>query len=134
MDARFSVDVGAVRYTERFGLAKAVTPEVIREVLTTVAANLGRLDGRPRPHALVGMGGAVTNITAVMHGLATYDPDVVQGSVLRRDEINRQIDLYASRDADARRPLSAFSPSGRRLFWPGLVSSEPLWRSSARSP
>ena len=29
VDERFSVDVGAVRYTERFGLAGAVTPEVL---------------------------------------------------------------------------------------------------------
>jgi hypothetical protein len=28
------------------------------------------------------MGGAITNLTAVQHELATYDPDVVQGSVL----------------------------------------------------
>ncbi len=119
VDERFSVDVGAVRYTERFGLAKAVTPEIIREVLTTLAADLARLDGRPRPHALVGMGGAVTNITAVMHGLATYDPDVVQGSVLRRDEINRQINLYASRDADARRSIVGLQPKRAEVILAG---------------
>ena len=32
-------------------------------------ADLGRLDGRPPVDALVGMGGAVTNITAVKHGM-----------------------------------------------------------------
>ncbi len=116
---RFSVDVGAVRYTERFGLAKAVTPEVIREVLTTIASDLARLDGRPRPHALVGMGGAVTNVTAVMHGLATYDPDVVQGSVLRRDEIDRQIGLYASRPADARREIVGLQPKRAEVILAG---------------
>jgi exopolyphosphatase/guanosine-5'-triphosphate,3'-diphosphate pyrophosphatase len=41
VDERFSVDVGAVRYTERFGLTNAVTPEVIREVLTTLATDFG---------------------------------------------------------------------------------------------
>ena len=34
------------------------------------------------------------------HGLATYDPDVVQGTVLDRAEIDRQIELY--RDAHRR--------------------------------
>jgi len=33
VDERFSVDVGAVRYTDRFGLAKAVAPGVVRDVL-----------------------------------------------------------------------------------------------------
>jgi exopolyphosphatase/guanosine-5'-triphosphate,3'-diphosphate pyrophosphatase len=119
VDERFSVDVGAVRYTERFGLARAVRPEVVREVLTTIAADLRSLDGRPKPRALVGLGGAVTNITAVMHRLATYDPDVVQGSVLRRDEINRQIELYASRDADARRAIVGLQPKRAEVILAG---------------
>ena len=105
VEERFSIDVGAVRTTERFGLAGAVTPDRLGEVRTALAAELGRLGGRPRPHALIGMGGAVTNLTAVMHGLATYDPDVVQGTVLSRDEVHRQIELYAGRDASARRSI-----------------------------
>jgi exopolyphosphatase/guanosine-5'-triphosphate,3'-diphosphate pyrophosphatase len=119
VDERFSVDVGAVRYTERFGLAKAVRPEVVREVSTTIAADLRSLDGRPKPHAVVGLGGAVTNITAVMHRLATYDPDIVQGSVLRRNEINRQIELYASRDADARRAIVGLQPKRAEVILAG---------------
>jgi exopolyphosphatase/guanosine-5'-triphosphate,3'-diphosphate pyrophosphatase len=110
VDERFSVGVGAVRYTERFGLAKAVTPEVLSEALAAIAGDLSRLDGRSPPDALVGMGGAVTNIAAVHHRLTTYDPDVVQGTVLDRAEIARQIELYRSRDADARRAIAGLQP------------------------
>jgi exopolyphosphatase/guanosine-5'-triphosphate,3'-diphosphate pyrophosphatase len=119
VDERFSVDVGAVRYTERFGLAKAVTPQVIREVLTTLAVDLDRLGGRPNPKALIGMGGAVTNITAVKHGLATYAPDVVQGTVLHRNEIDRQIQLYASRDAAGRRSIVGLQPKRAEVILAG---------------
>ena len=72
--------------------------------------DLARLDGRPPVDALVGMGGAITNITAVKHGLATYDPDVVQGTVLDRAEIDRQIELYRSRDAAGRREIVGLQP------------------------
>ena len=119
VDERFSVDVGAVRVTDRFGLSKAVTPEVVRDALAAIATDLGRLDGHPGPHALVGMGGAVTNITAVMHGLSSYDPDVVQGSVLGREEIDRQIALYASRDADARRAIVGLQPKRAEVILAG---------------
>lgn len=119
VEARFSVDVGAVRFTERFGLANAVAPEVVRDALAAIAADLGRLDDRPKPYALVGMGGAVTNIAAVMHGLGTYDPDVVQGSVLHRDEIDRQIALYASRDADTRRAIAGLQPKRAEVILAG---------------
>jgi exopolyphosphatase/guanosine-5'-triphosphate,3'-diphosphate pyrophosphatase len=110
VDERFSVPVGAVRYTERFGLAGVVPPDVLEDTLAAIAADLSRIDGRPPPDALVAMGGAVTNITAVRHGLATYDPDVVQGTVLDRDEIDRQIELYRSLDATARREIVGLQP------------------------
>ncbi len=110
VDERFSVDVGAVRYTEQFRLAGAVTSEALEAAVAAISADLSRLDGRPAPDALVGMGGAITNITAVKHGLATYDPDVVQGTVLDRAEIDRQIELYRSRDAEARRAIVGLQP------------------------
>ncbi len=110
VDERFSVGVGAVRYTERFGLAKEVTPEALSDALASIGDDLSRLDGRPPPDELVGMGGAVTNMAAVHHHMTTYDPDVVQGTVLDRAEIARQIELYRSRDADARRAIAGLQP------------------------
>ena len=107
---QFSVEVGAVRYTERFGLSGIVAPDVLREALSAIAADLTRIDNRETPDALVGMGGAVTNITAVKHALAAYDPDVVQGTVLDRGEIDRQIELYRSRDTAARRAIVGLQP------------------------
>jgi len=110
VDERFSVDVGAVRYTERFGLAGVVTREVLADALAAIAGDLSRIDGRPAPDALVAMGGAVTNITAVKHHMATYDPDLVQGSVLDRSEIDGQIELYRTRDVEARRAIVGLQP------------------------
>jgi exopolyphosphatase/guanosine-5'-triphosphate,3'-diphosphate pyrophosphatase len=110
VEEHFSLDVGAVPYTERFGLAGAVAPGVLDDARAAISADLARLDGRPPPAALVGMGGAVTNLTAVKLGLATYDPDRVQGAVLDRAEIDRQIELYRSRDAEARRTIVGLQP------------------------
>ena len=87
--------------------------------MAAIAADLGRLDGRPRPDALVGMGGAVTNITAVRLGLATYDPDAVQGAVLDRAELDRQIELYRGRDAEARRAIVGLQPRRAEVILAG---------------
>jgi exopolyphosphatase/guanosine-5'-triphosphate,3'-diphosphate pyrophosphatase len=119
VEERFSVDVGAVQYTERFGLDKAVGPDVVRAALEAIAADLARLDGRPSPAALVGMGGGITNITAVKHGLAVYDPDVVHGTVLDRDEIDRQIERYRSQDADGRRSIVGLQPARAEVILAG---------------
>ncbi len=110
VDEQFSVNVGAVSYTERFGLGGAVSPDVLQRAMDAIAADLSRIDGRAAPQALVGMGGAITNITAVKHEMATYDPDVVQGTVLDRAEIDRQIELYRSQDTEARRSIVGLQP------------------------
>lgn len=119
VEERFSVNVGAVRYTERFGLAGSVGPEVLGDALAAIAVDLSSLDRRPWPDALVGMGGAVTNMTAVKLELASYDPDRVQGAVLDRAEIDRQIELYQSRDAERRRLIVGLQPNRAEVILAG---------------
>ena len=79
IEERFSVDVGAARYTERFRLDREVSEDGLEQAMAQISTDLARLDGRPSPDLLVGMGGAVTNITAVALGLAEYDPSRVPG-------------------------------------------------------
>ena len=110
VEERFSLNVGAVRFTEQYRLGGVVSPEQLRTALAAIAAELARIDNRPSPDTLVGMGGAITNIAAVKHGLAKYDPDIVQGSVIERSEIERQIELYRSRSLDERREIVGLQP------------------------
>jgi exopolyphosphatase / guanosine-5'-triphosphate,3'-diphosphate pyrophosphatase len=70
VEERFSVNVGAVRYMERFGLDGFVDQATLTEALDAITADLARLDDRLAVERVVGMGGAVTNLTAVKHGLA----------------------------------------------------------------
>jgi exopolyphosphatase/guanosine-5'-triphosphate,3'-diphosphate pyrophosphatase len=116
---RFSVNVGAVRFTERFGLDGAVDEGTVAATLDAVAADLSRLDGRPAPDVLVGMGGAVTNICAVKLGLATYDPDAVQRATLDAAEIDRQIEVYRTRSADERRRIVGLQPARAEVILAG---------------
>jgi exopolyphosphatase / guanosine-5'-triphosphate,3'-diphosphate pyrophosphatase len=110
VDEQFSVNVGAARFTERFGLDGAVSEENLAEAFEAIGSDLARLDGRPVPDALVGMGGAVTNLAAVKHELATYDSEVVQGTVLDLGEIDRQIELYRTSNAEERRRIVGLQP------------------------
>ena len=119
VEERFSVDVGAVRFTERFGLDGVVSEETLREALAAIAADLDRLDGRETPDVLVGIGGAVTNLAAVEHGLETYDPNVVRGTVLDRSEVDRQIELYRTRTADERREIAGLQPKRAEVILAG---------------
>ena len=119
VDERFSLNVGAARFTERYGLDGAVSADTLAEALAAIAAELAPAGGRPTPDAIVGMGGAVTNLAAVARGLETYDPDVVQGTVLDRSEIERQIELYRTHGAEDRRAIAGLQPNRAEVILAG---------------
>jgi exopolyphosphatase / guanosine-5'-triphosphate,3'-diphosphate pyrophosphatase len=119
IDEQFSIDVGAVRFTERFDLDGVVDDGTLAAALAAIAGELGSLDGRPTPDALVGMGGALTNLAAVKHELATYDPELVQGTVLDRGELDRQIELFRTRSVEERREIVGLQPKRAEIILAG---------------
>jgi exopolyphosphatase/guanosine-5'-triphosphate,3'-diphosphate pyrophosphatase len=119
VEERFSLDVGAAPITEQFGLAGRVSEEELTAAFDAIAAELDRLDGRQSPTKLIGLGGALTNLAAVRHSLATYDSDVVHGTVLDRAEIDRQITLYRTRTADERREIVGLQPGRAEVILAG---------------
>jgi exopolyphosphatase/guanosine-5'-triphosphate,3'-diphosphate pyrophosphatase len=119
VDEQFSLPVGAVRYTEAFGLEGEVSTETMARAREAIAADLGMLDGRARPEAMVGMGGAMTNLTAVSLKMGSYDPDRVQGAVLERAEIERQIEMYRSTPLEARRSVVGLQPKRAEVILAG---------------
>ena len=66
VDEQFSLDIGAVRLTAQYGLGAPLSREQLDEALAAIAGEFSRLDGATPPDALVGMGGAITNMTAIM--------------------------------------------------------------------
>ena len=119
VDERFSLEVGSARYTERYKLEGLVQPDVLRAAMAAIAADLAPIAGRAVPDALVAMGGTVTNMASVKHQLARYDANVVQGAVLDRTEVERQIELYRSRDVDARRAIIGLQPKRAEVILAG---------------
>ncbi len=119
LDEQFSLDIGAVNVAERYGLEGVVDDAALQAALDGIEAGLGRLRDRPAATAVVGMGGTVTNLTAVQHGLAAYDPAVVHGSVLPLAEIERQIALYRVRTADERRAIPGLQPKRAEVILGG---------------
>jgi exopolyphosphatase/guanosine-5'-triphosphate,3'-diphosphate pyrophosphatase len=119
VDERFSVNVGAARFTERFGLDRAVDDATLSAAREAIAADLSRLDGRQQPDTLVGMGGANTNLVAVKLQLASYDANAVHGTVLDAAEIERQIELYRTSDAEQRRSIVGLQPNRAEVILAG---------------
>ena len=119
IEEQFSVDIGSVRLTERFGLDQAVSQDVVAAACAEIATGFERLAGHAAPAAVIGMGGAVTNLAAVELALAPYDPDVVQGSVLRRADVELQIELFRALGPEGRRAIVGLQPARAEVILAG---------------
>jgi exopolyphosphatase / guanosine-5'-triphosphate,3'-diphosphate pyrophosphatase len=119
IEEQFSLDVGAVRFTERFGLADAVPRETVDAAIAAIATDLARVGNHARPDDVIAIGGTSTNLAAITHGLLRYDPAVVHGTVVDVDEVDRQIEMLRRRPADARREIAGLQPARAEVILAG---------------
>jgi exopolyphosphatase / guanosine-5'-triphosphate,3'-diphosphate pyrophosphatase len=119
VDERFSLDLGSVPVTERFGLDRAVDEATVGAAQESIASQLGPLEARPHLDVLAGIGGAITNLAGVQLGLEHYDPGRVRGLGLEAAEVDRQIELYRTRDAEERRAIRGLQPKRAEVILAG---------------
>ncbi len=116
---QFSINLGAVRLTEAHHLDAVVTAGELDRVYEVVGAELSGLDEPHSCERLVGMGGGITTLAAVMIGLEAYDASRVHGAELTRSEVERQIELYRTRSAEARRLIPGLQPQRAEVILAG---------------
>lgn len=107
---RFSVNLGAIRITERFFHDDPVKVGSVAEALQEIGAEFAAAGVEGKPLRLVGLGGTVTTMGAVKHKMVKYQPEVIQGSTLTRDDIAQQIKAYSQRTIQQRCELPGMQP------------------------
>ena len=125
VEERFSVNVGAVALTERYGLDRATSRETFELALRDIEGGLERVRGHGAPEAVVGMGGAITNLAAVQQGSRSTTPT---SSMAVCSRCPRSSDSSRS-TARWRRPSGARSPGCSPI---ARRSSSPARASCAR--
>ena len=110
LEKQFSIDLGVNRITETFLPDDPVKPGSVDAALTRIRAELMNAGVGGRPERLIGIGGAVTGMSAVKYRLSTYDPDVVHGSVLTLEEVERQLSDFEAKTLEERRRIPGVQP------------------------
>ena len=110
IERRFSIPLGAVRITEEFFADDPVLPGSVEKARQEIRRSLEEGGLKGSPSVLVGMGGTVTSLAAVKHEMVTYDPDVVQGSVLTAEDLRSMADRFASLTLEERRKITGLQP------------------------
>ena len=107
---RFSVNLGAIRITEKFFADDPVKPGSTEAAMQELDREFAQAGVNGRPVKVVGMGGAVTSMGAVKHKMVKYDPDVMRGSALTKADIAEQIAAYREKTIAQRREMPGLQP------------------------
>ena len=115
---RISLDVGAVRLTERHLPSDPPTKEELEECAAAVRAALP--DGL-RAERAIGVAGTITSLAALALELPEYDPERVHGHTLTLDGAQRQLARLASMPLDERRQVPALDPDRAPVIVAGAI-------------
>ena len=107
---RFSVNLGALIITEKFFAEDPVKEGSVDEAVAYIDEEFAKAGVAGKPLQAVGMGGTVTSMGAVKHKMVKYNPDIIQGSTLTKEDVQEQVDAYASRTVEQRRELPGLQP------------------------
>lgn len=107
---KFSVNLGAIRITDRFFSHTPVASGSVEKAESLIEKELRDRGVDGKTDFLVGMGGTVTSLASVKHRMAEYDPDVIQGSALTRADISAQIADYEGKTLEQRQRIVGLQP------------------------
>jgi exopolyphosphatase/guanosine-5'-triphosphate,3'-diphosphate pyrophosphatase len=110
-----SMDIGAVRATERFFGPGPITADTITEgacCMEEMVREAFKGSGKGEGYALVGIGGTITTLAAIDQVMAEYDRDRVHGYVLKRDRAGSILKRLMSTDVEGRKLIPGLQ-SGR---------------------
>ena len=112
IDRRFSINLGAVKVSADYLSSDPPSSKEVEDAISYVLDVLkenGVNDNMP-VDKLVGIGGTITSMGAVKFKMEKYDPDVIQGSILTRDDVDSLIALFRSVPLDERRNIVGLQP------------------------
>jgi len=127
-----SINLGAVRLTERFLHSDPVTDKECAAILAFIDEELGGLDmrgARAEPLTLVGIAGTFTTLAAVAKGLARYSHQEIHGSQLTLTEVTRQVRVYKQMSVAERKLIPGLEPKRADVILAGayLVQKITQW-------
>ena len=115
-----SLDLGSVRYTERFMRTDPPSSDELDACGRAAREAIGAHSNVPVRHA-IGVAGTVTTLAALDLGLEQYDRDRVHGHLLSREGAAAQLERLAALPLAERREVPALEPERAPVIVAGAV-------------
>jgi len=116
---RFSVNLGALRITEKYFRDDPVREGSVEKALREIDREFSRAGVTGNPTAIIGIGGAVTSLGAVKHQMEQYRPALLQGTALGKADIEAQIAAYRTKTIAQRRQMPGLQPKRADIILAG---------------
>lgn len=130
-----SLDMGSVRFTERYLKSDPVTDKEFWECQAAIDTEIEkwRSEWKPRvgnrPIQLVAVAGTATSLACLHLGLQRYDREVLDACVLTRGDVHRLVEELKWRTHSERRQMPAMEPQRADVILAGALI---LWRTLER--
>jgi exopolyphosphatase/guanosine-5'-triphosphate,3'-diphosphate pyrophosphatase len=121
-----SVDVGAVRLTERHAPRDPPSTQDLYALRTSIDRALVALGHAPPNHVLVGVAGTVTTLAAIHEAVEPYVHERVHGMRLARPVVDLLLDRLASLPLASRRQIVGLDPRRADVVVAGVVIVQAL--------
>ncbi len=110
IDHKLSINVGALVISEEFLKSDPVQGFEVEHAVAAIRQRFDRNQLNVTAGHLVGIGGTITTMAAVMHRMTEYDPSVIQGSIVDCGEAAAQIALYFGKSIAERKSIAGLQP------------------------
>lgn len=128
-----SVDLGSVRFTERYLSSDPVTDEEFRHCLDRVDNKLEELiDWRgaiPAEMQMLAVAGTATTLASWYLGQAEFNADEVEGVQLTKDNLHRMVEVLKCKTIAERRDQIGIEPGRADVLLAGAMI---MWRAMER--
>jgi exopolyphosphatase / guanosine-5'-triphosphate,3'-diphosphate pyrophosphatase len=118
---RFSLDMGCIRFSESHLAAEPPGRDAAQALLKDLAGELDPVRLPPRMKELVGIGGTATSLGTVKLGMESWEPALIQGLALSRDEIEAQLLRFAAATLEERAALPGLHPGRASVITAGTA-------------
>ena len=121
-----SLDIGAVRLTERFFRADPPAPTELSAARRLVSDSLAAFPAPIGPLIVAGIGGTAVNVAAVTLGQAKPDLDIVHGTTISSADVSAALARFASLSLADRRAIPGLEPKRADVIVAGALILETL--------
>ncbi|MBT3169454.1 MAG: Ppx/GppA family phosphatase [Candidatus Cloacimonetes bacterium] len=116
----FSLNLGAVHLTENFLKSDPVTNVETDKMMEYLAEKFSKKIPHKSAGILVGVGGAVSNVSAVYQQMKFYNSSVIQNSKLTLNEVEKQFKLFAKMSIEERKNIIGLQSKRADIILAGI--------------